>query len=614
MPLLALTAVAAAQITGSVRDSYTKIEAMIPMRDGVKLYTAIYVPKDNAKKWPILMQRTPYGSGPYGEGKMPVRLGPTAEFQRSGYIFVNQDVRGRWMSEGTHVYSPPPKVNPTGTEHDESTDAFDTIEWLLKNVPSNNGAVGIYGISQPGFYASNALIRPHPALRAVSPQAPVTDRFKGDDDHHNGAFFLAQRYSFLGSFGRQRPVPTSQGAPGQPVKGGDGYRFFLEFGPLANLQRMFRWSNLFWNHETDHPNYDEFWQSRGMEQHFKNVKGPAVLTIGGFYDAEDLWGALHTYKALERQSPGLTNTLVMGPWSHGQWAGDSGERLGAIEFGSKTSDKFRNEIQFPFFEHYLRGGPDPKIPEAVVFESGANQWRTFDQWPPKAVRDQTYWLLPEGRLGRTASIGGKPVYETYVSDPRRPVPYTADPIASVPRSYMVENQRFAWTRPDVLSFQTEPLTADMTLAGPIQATLSVVNSQPDADFVVKVIDVYPDDAPSNTVATPIVRMAGYQMLVRWEVMRGRFRKSLEKPEPMTPGKPERVEIELNDVMHTFKKGHRLMVQVQSSMFPLVDRNPQSWVPNIYKAKETDFKPATIQIQVGGPSASRIVLPILPGAP
>lgn len=591
--------------------TYSKTEAMIPMRDGKKLYTAIYTPKDTSQKWPILMQRTPYGSGPYGADRIPRGLGPTAEFQKRGYIFVVQDVRGRWMSEDKHVYSPPPKPNHKGTEHDESTDAYDSIDWLIKNTP-NNGRVGIYGISQPGFYASNALLGAHPAVVAVSPQAPVTDRYKGDDDHHNGAFFMAQRFSLLSSFGRTRPIPTSVPAPGIPVKGGDAYRYFLELGPLPNYQKLFRWMNQFWNLETEHPNYDEFWQSRGMEQYFKGIHNIAVLTVGGFYDAEDMWGALHTYKAIEKLSPGIKNTLVMGPWSHGQWAGDTGERLGSIEWGSKTSETFRNEVQLPFFEHYLRDGADPNLPEAMVFESGTNQWRKFDHWPPANLKPLTFWLRPNGALSNQAPASNElPETVSYVSDPRRPVPYTFAPTAGVPRTYMTEDQRFAWLRPDVVSFQTGVLTDDLTLGGPIQATLNVTNSGADADFVVKVIDVYPDNEPANTNVTPIARMGGYQMMVRWEIMRGRFRNSLSNPEPFKPFEPTKVSFELNDMMHTFRKGHRLMVQVQSSMFPLVDMNPQTWVPNIFKAKESDFKPATIGITVAGAAGSRLDVKVLP---
>jgi len=602
------------QITGSVRDGYTKQEVMIPMRDGKKLYTAIYAPKSTAEKWPFLMERTPYGAGPYGPKAIANRLGPSIEFQRRGYIFVYQDVRGRWMSEGNHLYSPPPFATHPGTTFDETTDAYDTVEWLLKNVPNNNGRVGIWGISQPGFYASNALLSGHPAIVAVSPQAPVTDRFKGDDDHHNGAYFLAQRFSLLASFGAPRPVPTDKPAPGYRMPIADAYRFFLDEGPLDNLQKIFHHLNRFWNFETEHPNYDEFWQSRGMEHALKGIKGPAVLTVGGFYDAEDMWGALHTYQAIEKQNPGLTNTIVMGPWSHGQWAGDDGERLGPIEFGSKTGKKFRDEVQFPWFEHYLRDGADPKLPEAMMFESGTNKWLNFPVWPPRNVENQLVLLEPDGALSIVpspiAKVSRPDVFESYTSDPRRPVPYTNEMTPGVPRTFMVENQRFAWSRPDVLTFTSPVLKNDITLAGPIQANLWLKSTATDSDYVVKVIDDYPDDAPSNDAVTPVVRMAGYQMLVRWEVMRGKFRNSLVTPEPLKPGQLTQVNFELNDLLHTFKKGHRLMVQIQSSMFPLVDNNPQQF-ETIYDAKAKDFHSAVQSIAVGGPHQSTLSVGVLP---
>lgn len=601
-----LVAIAAAQAF-SVRTAYVKREVMIPMRDGTKLYTAVFEPKDRSKTYPFLMVRTPYGCQPYGPDRFPNGLGPTPEFAKRGYIFVNQDVRGRWMSEGKHLYSPPPKPNKQGTEFDESTDAYDTVEWLLKNVPNHNGRVGIWGISQPGYYASNALIDAHPAIKAVSPQAPVTDRFKGDDDHHNGAFFLAQRVSLLSSFGAPRPIPTDKPADGFRMPYADAYRYFLELGPLANYQKIFRWSNQFWNWETTHPNYDEFWQPRGMERSLKNVHGPAVLTVGGWFDAEDMWGALHTYRALESQNPGLTNTIVMGPWFHGGWTTDA-ERLGAIEFGSKTGQSFKDEVILPFFERYLRDGADPKLPEAYVFETGTNKWHSFDQWPPREATPQTLYLQPHGKLGLAPSTDQG--MDSYVCDPRRPTPYTAEVGTAVNRTFMVENQRFAWARPDVLSYTSEPLAADLTLAGPMIARLMVKTTGTDADYVVKLIDVYPDDAADNREVTPTVRMAGYQMLVRWEIMRARFRESLSQPKPLVPGKLTEIKFDLNDLFHTFRKGHRLMVQVQSAMFPLVDRNPQKFVPNIYLAKESDFQAATHTLAVGGQEGSRLEIRVL----
>lgn len=600
----------AAQLSGTVAESYTKQEAMIPMRDGTKLYTAIYAPKDNSQKWPILMERTAYGNLPYGPTRLRPRLGPSPEFQKRGYIFVYQDVRGRWRSEGRFVYSSPPKSNHKGTEFDESTDAYDTIEWLLKNVPNNNGKVGLCGISQDGFYATHSLLSGHPAIKAVSPQAPVTDRYRGDDDHHNGAYFLAQRFNLLYFFGVTRPIPTEARPPNFRIPGLESYSFFLNLGPLPNYEKIFQHRNQHWELEAEHPNYDAFWQSRGMEQYLRALSGPAVLTVGGFYDAEDLYGALHTFQALNRHSPRIESYIVMGPWSHGMWAGGDAERMGPIEFGSKTAKTYREEIELPFFEHYLRDVPMSPLPKATMFETGTNRWCKFDQWPPR-TRPSTLWLRPKGVLSATRpSTKERPLSDAYMSDPRRPVPFTNSVTTGVPTTFMLENQRFAWLRPDVLSYQTDPLKDDMTLAGPIHATLNVSTTGTDSDFFVKVIDVYPDTEPANINVTPNVPMAGYQMLVRWEVMRGRYRNSLEHPEPMVPGQMTKIRIDLNDVLHTFRKGHRLMVQVQSSMFPLVDINPQTYV-NIYKAKETDFHPAIENVAVSGPNSSQITFGILP---
>lgn len=603
----ALTAIVLLQTPAlTFRADYTKTEAMIPMRDGAKLYTAIYTPKATPEKWPILLQRTPYGSGPYGADRMPTRMGPTDEFSKRGYVFVVQDVRGRYMSEGTHIFSPPHNPNKKGTDHDESSDTYDTVEWLLKNVPNHNGKVGVWGISQPGFYATNSLLSGHPAIKAVSPQAPVTDRFKGDDDHHNGAFFLAQRWNFLNGFGAPRPLPAERTDPTFRAPISDLYRFFLDLGPLANGEKKyFQGKNKFWTQIMGHGTYDGFWKPRGMEQHLKNLEGPAVLVVGGWFDQENLFGALRTYRAIATQSPKTKAHLLMGPWTHGSWSGapTGGERLGAIEFGAATNERYQNRIIFPFFEHYLRDGADPNLPTATVFESGANEWHEYDQWPPK-IAPTSYWLRPNGQL---SSSPGTPGSETYTSDPRRPVPFTNEIAGGVRPTFMVENQRFAWNRSDVMSYEIGPFDKDVSLAGPITADLSVTTNATDADFIVKLIDVYPDDAPDNIRTTPITRMAGYQMLVRAEVMRGKFRNSLEKPEPFKPGKKTRVKFGLNDVFHTVKKGHRLMVQIQSSWFPLVDLNPQTFT-DIYRAKAEDFRPATIRVHYG-PNESRVLLPV-----
>lgn len=597
-----------------LRTDYTKTEVMVPMRDGKRLYTAIYAPKDTSQRWPFLMQRTPYSCSPYGADRMPRSLGPNSEFVKKGYIFVMQDVRGRYMSEDDHVFSPPHKPNKRGLDHDESSDCYDTVDYLLKSVPNNNGKVGVWGISQPGFYATNAILSHHPAIVAVSPQAPVTDRFRGDDDHHNGAFFLAQRFSFLNGFGAPRPKPIERMEPTFRASYKDIYRYFLDLGSLPAVSKLFGDKNKFWLQSMAHGTYDDYWKPRGMEQHLKGLSnGPAVLVVGGWFDAEDLYGALKTYNAIATGSPQLTSYLVMGPWTHGQWAGDRGERIGGIEFGSATGPWYNQSVVLPFFEHYLRGAPDPHLAKATVFESGANRWHRFEQWPPKLVADgaQRWRFAPKGRLvpsENAASVSGS---DSYVSDPRRPVPFIGEVAPGVPSRFMVGDQRFAWERPDVLSYSVGPFDSDKTLAGPIIANLRTAISTTDADFVVKVIDEFPEDAPANTATTPPTRMASYQMLVRAEIMRGKFRDSLEKPKPFVPGKPTQVRLQLNDVFHTLKKGHRLMVQVQSSWFPLADLNPQKFV-DIYHAKPTDFQPATIRMIYGGGKTpgSQIYLPFV----
>lgn len=601
-----------AQGGDSVRADYVKHEHMVPMRDGVRLYTAIYTPKTSTERLPFLMMRTPYSCAPYGPEAFRGSLGPSPEFAAERYIFVYQDVRGRWMSEGKHIFSPPHKpIKKSNKDVDESSDTYDTVDWLLKNVPNHNGRVGVYGISQPGFYATNALFNRHPAVKAVSPQAPVTDRFRGDDDHHNGAFFLAQRFAFLWSFGAPRPLPTSVGPPGFRYPTRDGYRFFLDVGPLQNLQTYFRYNNQFWNQVMNHPNYDEYWRSRGIEQHLKNIRDVAILVVGGWYDGENLYGALKTYAGLERNNPRINNTLVMGPWTHGQWASGNADRVGQISFPEPTAPMFRAEVQLPFFNFYLKDKGDYNPPEALMYDTGKATWKEFSQWPPRGTAPS--FLSFDFDEGLTFGKPKRKGYDEYVSDPRRPVPFTQEISTSYPRGYMTEDQRFAWTRSDVLAYQTEPLKEDLTVVGPLHARIFKSTSGTDCDLIVKVIDVYPDSAPDNASMSPPVRMAGYQRLVRAEVMRCRFRNSLEKPEPMIPNKPTRIEYELQDVYHTFKQGHRVMVQVQSSWFPLVDMNPQTFV-DIYKAGKSDFKKATQRIYFGGDLASGIKLSILTDKP
>ncbi len=584
-----------AQKSFAVREHYTKQEQLIPMRDGVKLFTAIYVPKDTSQKYPIMLNRTPYSVSPYGAEAYDESLGPSSLFAKEGYIFVYQDVRGRMMSEGEYADVRPHNPNKKGKEIDENSDTYDTIEWLLKNIPNNNGRVGIWGISYPGFYTSMAIIDSHPAIKAASPQAPIADWFIGDDFHHNGTLFLPHAFNFFSSFGLPRPKPTTQFPPPFKHETPDGYKFFLEMGPLSNANKKYYKNEVaFWNEMMKHPNYDEFWKERNILPHLKNIKS-AVMTVGGWYDAEDLYGALNTYKQIEKQNPGIVNLLVMGPWPHGGWAGGEGDSLGHARFGSKTSVFYRESIELPFFNYYLKDKGEMKLPEAYVFETGSNVWKTYEQWPPKNVKGETLYLQPGGRLAFDPPKDSDAAsFDEYISDPNKPVPHIDWTAIGMTTGYMVADQRHAAKRPDVLVYQTDVLTEDVTIAGPITASLFVSTTGTDSDFVVKLIDVYPDDALDNSPNTPGIKMSGFQMLVRGEPMRAKFRNSFERPEPMVPGKVNKVEWVMPDSYHTFKKGHRIMVQVQSSWFPLMDRNPQKFV-DIYNATEADFQKATQRV-------------------
>ncbi|HOG29255.1 MAG TPA: CocE/NonD family hydrolase [Vicinamibacterales bacterium] len=606
------------QAPASVQAAYTKHEYRIPMRDGVRLFTAVYVPRDRSAVWPILLTRTPYGVAPYGPDAYKSSLGPSSpEFLRSGYIFVYQDVRGRMMSEGEFVNMRPHLAKKAGpADIDESTDAYDTIEWLLRNVPGHNGRVGMWGISYPGFYASAGMIDAHPALKAVSPQAPITDWFIGDDFHHNGALYLPHAFGFLSGFGRPRPAPTTQSGSRFDFGTEDGYRFYLTLVPLSNANALYLKDTVaFWNEMMAHETYDAFWQARNLRPHLRRIK-PAVLTVGGWFDAEDLFGALETYAHVERNSPGATNTLVMGPWAHGGWTGD-GDFLGDLRFGSRTGRFFQEHIEFPFFEHHLKDAPDPGLPEACVFETGRNQWRRLDAWPPAEAAAKALYLRPGGRLSWQPPSEAS-AFDEYISDPARPVPYINHLAIGMTREHMVDDQRFASRRPDVLTYATDVLDSDVTVAGPIRPSLQVSTTGTDSDWVVKLIDVHPESAagPSSSGERalglrPASRMAGYQQLVRGEVMRGKFRDSYEAPQPFVPGEVTRVEYVVPDVFHTFRAGHRIMVQIQSTWFPLVDLNPQTFT-NIPAAAKGDFRKATQRVYRGQRAASHIVLSVLEG--
>jgi putative CocE/NonD family hydrolase len=590
----------------AVRARYTKYEYRIPMRDGAKLFTSVYVPKDAGRdrRYPILMTRTPYGVAPYGSDAYPDHVGPSTAAESEGFIFAYQDVRGRYLSEGQFVDVRPYRPAKGPTDVDESSDTWDTIEWLLHKLPWHNGRAGLWGISYPGFYASMGTIDAHPALVATSPQAPIADWFIGDDFNHNGAFFLPHAFNFLSAFGRPRPEPTTKTEPRFDHKTQDGYRFFLEAGPMPSYDRKYLKGEVaFWKEILAHDTYDAFWQARNVRPHLKGIR-PAVLTVGGWYDAEDLFGALETYKAIERQSPGISNRLVMGPWPHGGWARGTGESLGRVRFGQPTSKFFQEEIELAFFRSWLKDDVDPRLPEAYVFETGRNEWRALDAWPPKEARPLVLYLSAGGLLAKEPPRDAGEAFDEYVSDPAKPVPFTEETSIGMTVEYMVDDQRFASRRPDVLTYQTEPLEDDLTVAGSVAASLSVSTTGTDSDWVVKVVDVYPDDYPVQegewtrrwAWEQPPTRskMGGYQQLVRGEPFRGKFRKSFERPEPFVPGQVDAVEFTMPDVFHTFRRGHRVMVQVQSSWFPLVNLNPQAFVA-INEATAADFHPATERV-------------------
>lgn len=588
-----------------VASHYTKHEYRVPMRDGITLFTAVYVPKDTSKDYPFLLNRTPYSVGPYGEDAFPKHLGPSMDFTEEGFIFVYQDVRGRFMSEGEFEDVRPDRSDPDSL--DESRDTYDTIEWLLKNIKHNNGKAGIWGISYPGFYAAMAAINAHPALKAASPQAPIADWFIDDDFHRHGTLWLSHMFGFLGVFGKPRPELTKKWTSADfKVESPDGYKFFLEMGPLSNINRKYYKNNIrFWNELIKHPNYDRFWQERNILPRLKNIK-PAMLTVGGWFDAEDLYGALNVYKTTEKNNPGIENSLVMGPWFHGGWERSAGDALGSVRFEEKTGPYFLKEIELPFFNHYLKDKGTFKPEEAAVFETGSDKWRTYSQWPPANARETSIYIQPEGGLSFKAQAKKGNIFDEYISDPAKPVPYTNEITTHMTREYMVEDQRFAERRSDVLTYTGEVLKEDLTLSGPMTAELYVSTTGTDADYVVKLIDVFPDDMPDNKPDPCNVKMGGYEMMVRGEIMRARYRNSFEKPEAMVPDKITKVSFRLQDINHCFQKGHRIMIQIQSSWFPLSDRNPQKFV-NIYEAKERDFIKAKQRIYHSSEYPSRLIV-------
>jgi hypothetical protein len=615
--IAALAIVAAAPActrdAGSYRAHFAKREVMIRMRDGVRLFTSIYAPRDTTGRHPIVLTRTPYGAAPYGADAYVNHLDYILDaYARENFILVLQDVRGRWMSEGEFVDVRPVVPHRTSRDVDETTDAYDTVDWLIKNIPNNNGRVGVRGTSYPGFYAEMAAINAHPAVQVVSPQAPVTEWMGGDDIFHHGALLLPHTFDFLYSFGRARPRPTSERVPALDHGTPDGYEYFLRLGGLGNANpRLYHDSIPFWDSIAAHQGWDAFWAARSARPHLRDLK-PAMLWVGGWFDTENLWGALNGYAAAERQSPGTVNRLVMGPWSHGQWSDFAGDSLGRIAWGMATSRYFADSIEIPFFTYYLLDGrPAPPRYEATVFETGRNVWHRLDAWPPANAVPRNLYLQPNGALSfEPPRSRGQGLFDEYVSDPARPVPYTAQITNWYDPAFMVEDQRFAAHRPDVLVYQTGPLTADLTVAGPMAVDFDVSTSGTDADWIVKVIDVFPDDyrraGPETRRANS---MGGYEMLLRGDVLRGKFRHSLSRPEPFRPGVPTSIGFVLNDVYHTFLAGHRLMVQVQSTWFPMIDRNPGRF-ENIFLARDADFRKTTQRVYRSADHPSHVVLPVV----
>lgn len=574
---------ASAQQT-TLKDLYTKIERMIPMRDGVQLFTSIYIPKDSLELHPIILTRTPYSCEPYGEDIFPYGFG-NPSFTTEKYIVVYQDVRGRYMSEGTFTEVTPNIPNKqSNNQVDESSDTFDTIDWLLKNIHGNNGRVGMHGISYPGFYANAALPNAHPALKAVSPQAPVTDEFDGDDVYHRGAFFLLDNVDFLNFFDNPRTGPQQTYPPiDSSLNLKDAYDFYLGLGPIKNINNFyFKNKSVIWNEYITHNTKDAYWLARNIRPHLKNIK-PAVLVVGGLFDAEDMFGAFKTYEAIEKQNPANNNFLLMGPWTHGSWAKNNFSSYATYNFGFNTTTKFF-ETEAAFFNFYLKGKGDFKQPEATIFFTGSNEWRNFPSWPAPGTSNFDLYLHAGKKL-TGIPVKSRNGFEQYESNPANPVPYTALKIGQRDQTYLGSDQSFVATRPDVLLFETAVLKNPVTLAGPIVAKLFVSTTGTDADFIVKLIDVLPDSLQT-------------QQMVRAEVMRGKFRNGFIKPMPFVPGKITPVSLTLNDVAHEFKAGHKIMIQVQSSWFPLVDRNPQTYM-NIANAGESDFKEATIRIERNG---------------
>lgn len=593
-----------------VRAQYVKREVLIPMRDGTKLFTSIYTPRDTAVSVPILLMRTPYGIAPYGPDAYPGQLGPFPGIDAEGWIFVNQDVRGRYMSEGYYQFMTPHRgPNRKAGESDESSDTYDTIEWILKNVGHHNGRVGTWGNSAPGFMVAAGMLEAHPAHKLAYPSAPMIDWWLGDDRHMNGLFKLAQTYNFMKGFDQPRNGPVTQYPAGPNAGTIDGYAWHLKIGAMSNygpgpLQNRVA----FWDSIAAHPDYDAFWQARGLWRYAKDLT-PTVLLVGGWYDVEDPYGMLKMNQALQKNSKQTKQMLVVGPWSHGGWNRGDFPSFGAFSMGSPTGKFYRDSVGMPTFRCVLkdvcRGAP---FGGALMFEAGGNKWHRFESWPPKQAVARDLYFREDGAADFTKPVAGT-FADKYVSDPAKPVPYTMGFTFGFNSQYPTEDQRFASRRPDVLTYRTAVLTQDVTVAGNVSALLHIASTGTDADFIVKLVDQYPDSANAEVPGGP--RLDAYERLVRPGVARARWRHGPEKSVPLVANQADTVRVPFDDVFHTFKAGHRIVVQVQSTWYPAVDRNPQVFVPNIYRAKDSDFRPATMTVFRSAARPSHISLSILP---
>ena len=598
-----LTVASRGQSAPDLGGVFEKTDVMIPMRDGVRLHTEIYVPKNSTEALPFIIERTPYGVIDDDQG-LALKFSIYRELVSEGYIFVFQDIRGRYKSEGQFVMLRRPRDPRDPQAIDEGTDTYDTIDWLLKNVPHNNGRVGLLGISYGGWLTAMAMIEPHPALKAVSEQASPADMFLGDDFHHNGAFRLSYGFEYAAM------METGKTSFHFQFDRYDTFEWYRALGLLSNVNAQYLHGSVpSWNDFVNHPNYDEFWRKQAVIPYLKKVTVPN-LNVAGWWDQEDFYGPQKIYEALEKNDTRHLNYFVAGPWNHGGWAHGEGSALGKVQFGSETSKYFREKIQAAWFAYWLKDKGELPFREALTFETGTNQWQAYDRWPPRShIQNRKLYFQADGKLGFDAPrLTGPQASDRYISDPAHPVPYRHRPISpTYPGggwpAWLVEDQRFVESRPDVLSWETRPLTGDLTVTGDLVADLFASTSGTDSDWIVKLIDVYPEAYPADPT------MGGYELMIADEVFRGRFRRSFEKPAPILPGRVAEYVIDLHTRDHSFLRGHRIMVQVQSSWFPLIDRNPQKFVPNIFKATEADYQAATQRVYRSREFPSAIELPV-----